>query len=490
MTHRSFLRVDLFLALSGLVGVAACSNAAPSAPAQAHQETVRSTSAALDLIGATTGLFPTGVDIDGVTRLTDGVTDPHYACDDGSAFAIDKDHNVTTGVIHVWADPPDPGTWISCTPDTNGAGDTTFQYTTTLTVPAGIPASTIEVSGSWACDNECWIVVNGNSVVGSSDAPAKAGDSCYATIDQDTDKFTIPAGTFQDGENTITFVVFNGDPANPDPTANPTGLLVSNLTVTGGCTADANCGDGNFCITDDANAQYQYCAPTVANGESCTKDSMCTSGVCDNDSLCGYASGGSCDKAGTTCRSGECSTNGTCLIDGTCATDADCGSGKYCNTSNTCVVQHTNGDGPCTDDNAASMCVSGVCGTDSNCGYRDGASCTGNNQCRPGSFCGADGTCIPAANCNVDADCTDPLTPTCNTNTDKCEAAPTEDDAGATPGTGTDTGSDASTTNNASLGGGGSSCTVSSGAQHGAGVSSVLGFAAIAFFGLLRRRRG
>ncbi len=195
---------------------------------------------------------------------------------------------------------------------------------------------------------------------------------------------------------------------------------ISQTTCTGKLT------NGTTIPTDPPHAN-----PTL-NG-TCTSQAAtttCIAGVCDTkDNRCGYLNGsGPCtsQNAATVCRSGACSANGgVCIPTGGCAVDTDCNTQtQWCNVSTfTCTNKVPNGlavpndpqhgtptiDGKCTGPAANVTCVSGVCDTsDDKCGYADGTGpCTSQNGatvCRSG-LCGSGGVCISQGTCTVDADC-------------------------------------------------------------------------------------
>ncbi|MCL2724534.1 MAG: hypothetical protein FWD69_08870 [Polyangiaceae bacterium] len=246
-------------------------------------------------------------------------------------------------------------------------------------------------------------------------------------------QFTIPAGNFNDGENTITFFVYNGDPGKPD--ANPTGLLVSDITATGGCKIDDDCAGGTCNVdtgicTMDAQLDNGL-GPCAAD----TAAADCKSHVCDADNLCGYASGGSCtaDTAKTVCRSGMCNADGKCLTNEQCLDDTQCNADtQWCDTTtNTCTAKLDNGqDLPgqntdCTDETGARFCKTGVCDTtDRACGLLDDSPCGNASQCRTADdTCADDGTgqmvCTPPPPCKSDEECA-ATGQYCNLDTGKC----------------------------------------------------------------------
>jgi hypothetical protein len=147
------------------------------------------------------------------------------------------------------------------------------------------------------------------------------------------------------------------------------------------CVVDADCPVADWC------SQAGVCTPKTPNGQplptaapvngTCNAVNgarACTSGVCDTDGKCGYASGdGNCTAgdAGTgvtVCRTMICASSGPnadkCAQ---CLTDADCsGATPACNlTSNECVQCTATNATACTAgmpacDVASSICVSVV----------------------------------------------------------------------------------------------------------------------------------
>jgi len=252
-------------------------------------------------------------------------------------------------------------------------------------------------------------------------------------------------------------------------------LLGNKILTTVGCSADAQCGAGNWCSISTIT-----CQPTLANGVAVPSDPphaaptlngvcgagvgalVCTSAVCDAaDSKCGYGVGaGPCTtgNAGTVCRSGACSASGTCMPAGGCNVDVDCSGGQWCaEATHTCTAKIANGgslptdpphtaptlDGSCGSAAASLVCASAVCdAADSKCGYGTGAGpCTAGTAatvCRSAA-CSISGTCIPAGGCAVDGDCAT-ATQWCNISTATCTAKipngggmPTDAGHGAAP---------------------------------------------------------
>jgi len=321
-----------------------------------------------------------------------------------------------------------------------------------------------------------------------------------------------------------------------------------NCEPMGGCNVDADCTGGKWCneaqhmcVPKLANGTIVPSDPTHTNptlNGMCTMAAgtlVCVSGVCDtNDNKCGYADGdGPCttQNAGTVCRSGTCSTNGNCEPMGGCNVDADCMGGNWCNeTAHMCTAKIANGgaipnDGPhmnptlngtCTMAAGTLVCVSGVCDThDNKCGYANGdGPCTTQNAgtvCRSGA-CSTSGVCEPVGGCIVNADCMAP-TPICDPNSHMCVAAPPDGgtdggrdsgagDSGAVDsggngdgsvladsGSGADSGNgDAALEDNGSVAGGGLSCSAAPTKSTNDGLAAVAGVV-LAIGASARRRR-
>jgi hypothetical protein len=209
----------------------------------------------------------------------------------------------------------------------------------------------------------------------------------------------------------------------------------------GACNADADCDTlTQYCDTGVKKCAPKLpngtALPTVAghtpalDGVCSTTEApvVCQSAVCDPaDSKCGYQNGdGPCTvtDAGTVCRSSTCSPSaGVCVPSGGCAVDADCASTQWCNTETfACAPKLANGvavptvaghtpalTGTCTTGAGAAVCASGVCDTaDDKCGYANGdGPCTNADAgtvCREGA-CTAGGVCTTPADCVVDSDC-------------------------------------------------------------------------------------
>lgn len=274
-----------------------------------------------------------------------------------------------------------------------------------------------------AKDNKCGFA--------NSDGPCTDGSTCRSAV-CDQDGFC----GYKSGDGPCTAV--NGNVVCRDGECSKTAGVCE---PTGGCAVDADCVAGDWCNETTftctpalANGTAvptdgKHMTPTL-NG-ICTTDAallVCQSTVCDTkDNDCGYANGdGPCTaaNAGKFCRSQTCSSHvPICTPAGGCAVDADCSATEYCDTpSNLCVTKLPNGqsvptvaghtptlDGTCSADAGTVTCASGACDKkDSKCGYATGdGPCDTTNAaavCRSG-LCSSDSTCMPDTGCNVDADC-------------------------------------------------------------------------------------
>lgn len=413
-------------ALASALALAACAPPTRSAPAD---ETVGSASSALS-IG---GLFASGVDDKGAL-LKDGTVDGHYVLSsDDLALPGPKAYAVAAAAG--WAANTLTSKWLSAQANAKGAAAKTYTYTTTFSL-YGMDPATATVTGKWACDDTCVLLLNGKQV--AKNEAASAWTSLAA--------FTIPVGApFVVGLNTLAFQVLN--------TSGTTGLHVAPLTGTAsGCSADDQCALGMYC-----NNVTATCVVKVANGKAiptvaghtpvldgkCSIDAgaaVCAAGVCDTkDDLCGYANGdGPCSNANAplVCRTGTCSVATTCMPAGGCNVDGDCAGGWCSVATHLCAAKVTNGqampkdaahvtptlDGTCTAEAAALVCKSGVCDPkDDKCGLAlaDGP-CTvknGSIVCRSGA-CSVVGTCLAVGTCNADGDCA--AGTWCNQSTNAC----------------------------------------------------------------------
>ena len=154
------------------------------------------------------GLFNTGVDDSG-SVLPVGTQERHYAMTGprSPAFVV-----VTDGA---WVAPPAGCAWIGW-PNISDSPVGDYVYTLTFNLPASLDPTTAVISGELAADNQAVIRLHGVDT-GFADGDGPAFSSLHG--------FTISNG-FVSGINALEFTVTN----TPGSSANPTGLLVANLS--------------------------------------------------------------------------------------------------------------------------------------------------------------------------------------------------------------------------------------------------------------------
>jgi hypothetical protein len=367
------------------------------------------------------GLFPTGVNAAG-TPLAVGAIDPHYVLSSNDPNFPGPNAIVVTPAGG-WTGNTATSKWISVQASTTGAANGVYTYTTTFTL-AGVDPTSATLTGSWACDDSCTMTLNGTTV-------AQKATPGWGTVGT----FTVAAGSpFVLGANTLAVVT-------PNTTGGPTGVQIVTISGNvGGCTADTQCTNAQFC-----NTQTAACTAKLLNGTAiptltghtpaltgtCTTavgTAVCSSGVCDpKDNECGIATGDATCTLGdgaNVCRSGACSNDGKCEPAGGCDLDSDCTGGKWCDeATHACTAKlpntspipndptHTNPtlDGKCTLAAALLVCTSAICDTKNDeCGLANGdGPCTilTGDLCQSGT-CSLTLTCKPATGCNTDGDCT------------------------------------------------------------------------------------
>jgi hypothetical protein len=406
-----FLRWSARALVAATVPLVACSSAPPTS--------VESTATASSEL-AISGLFATGVDGSG-TPLATGATDTHYVLSSLDPFHLGP-NAIAVGPVGGWVGATSTSKWISVQANANG-NSVTYTYTASFTL-TGVDPTTASLSGTWACDDSCTLLLNGAQV--ASLAVPGFGATTNFTVGPNNANFVT-------GTNVLSFVTVNSG-------GGPTGLLVTSLTGSAGCTVDTQCTAAQFCNTQsgactgklpNSTAIPTLTGHTPALTGTCTTTvgaAVCTSALCGSNNECGLANGeGPCVAkitAAPECQSGSCSTNLTCEPAGGCNADADCNTAtQYCAAStHLCTGKLPNGTaipndpghvnpplaGLCTTAAATAVCTSGVCDTaDNACGIATGdPGCTvaAAGVCRSGS-CSLLGTCEPMGGCNEDADC-------------------------------------------------------------------------------------
>jgi hypothetical protein len=157
---------------------------------------------------AVPGVFSTGVDDSG-NLLAEGSPETHYVLTTGNAAALAILPNPS------WVSAPPGSAWIG--PTGGNVSDAPGEYSYAMTIDlSGFLPETAVLSGELAADNSVSIFLNG------------ADTGVRIPGFGSTTSFTIATG-FVPGLNSFEFRVTNGPAAFP---SNPTGLLISNLSVT------------------------------------------------------------------------------------------------------------------------------------------------------------------------------------------------------------------------------------------------------------------
>ena len=161
-------------------------------------------------------LFDTGVNAGGVS-LADNSADPHYVLTSvpGGTSTVRTKTSASGFPVGPWIGDSATSTWIGPASDSqlDGPGGI-YTYETTFTLPVNAVLSSAAISGFWAADDgdatNDVIKLNGVTV-----STGNAGFSNYTA-------FSIGAGAFVTGVNTLQFFVQNGS-------FGPTGLRVDGI---------------------------------------------------------------------------------------------------------------------------------------------------------------------------------------------------------------------------------------------------------------------
>ena len=187
---------------------------------------------------AIVGLFPTGVDSTGAL-IGDGGVNPHYALSSDNPNFKGPNAYAVTPIAGAWTGNTATSQWISIQASTAGALGGVYTYTTTFTLTTGSPLLA-SISGGWACDDTCVLLLN-NVTVATSAAEA------YGAVA----RFDVPEGSpFQLGTNILAFQVTNSG-------GGPTGLQVLSIAGTVACFADDQCPTNGFLQYPDARVRLQ-----------------------------------------------------------------------------------------------------------------------------------------------------------------------------------------------------------------------------------------
>ncbi|HET8936109.1 MAG TPA: MYXO-CTERM sorting domain-containing protein [Polyangiales bacterium] len=173
----------------------------------------------------------------------------------------------------------------------------------------------------------------------------------------------------------------------------PAGAPIPQDGLHNGCSAGMNAA----CTTGLCSSDSGLCV--AANNASCESGAACKSSVCGSNGKCGRADGeGPCSEndAADSCQSGKCSPQSNVCIGGACWIDSDCPEDRYCDRGQQTCRERVGagapvppGDGLHTGcvDGASTACSTGLCDADS------GLCVASNNaSCESGEAC-ASGVC-------------------------------------------------------------------------------------------------
>ena|GEM_PF-3564060 len=210
----------------------------------------------------------------------------------------------------------------------------------------------------------------------------------------------------------------------------------SKVCISGDCWNDSDCPEGNYCyraqqacrapvaagepVPDDevhsgcsdgtnsacssglCNADTGLCVGT--NSTNCEIRDVCASGICGANSLCGHANGeGPCTDgdAADKCQSSKCSPHSAVCVTGECWLDLDCAEGSYCDRSEQTCRERIGAGSPAPNDGlhegcvdgASEACSGGLCNADSGlCVASNNISCESSDACAS-AICGGNGLC-------------------------------------------------------------------------------------------------
>ncbi len=240
-----------------------------------------------------TGAFATGVDALGDARLA-GAAEQHYSVTSSADPSYPPPNAIIATTQTSWVTPPASARWITVSTEPQAAArGGNYDYTVHIHLADVADRSQLALSGRWACDDSCTLLVNDILVASRlwTEASQPAGTLAY---------FFVPANpaTLFETDTVLRFTVNN---VAAGSATNATGLLVSDLVLGERCTVDGGCPIGSWC-NDTGGVGTGICQPKSSNGV--------------------VVPGGSCGLATRACASGICvASTGRCAE---CASSADC----------------------------------------------------------------------------------------------------------------------------------------------------------------------
>ncbi len=288
------------------------------------------------------------------------------------------------------ADPVSPGSNIVYTLTASNQKNGTL---TGVVITDVLPLNVEYVSSSAGCS---YVVLTRTLMCSIGTLGPMASSAVTVTVQSTTGNVTNTATVSSDGEE-----LTPADNSDTETTA------VSNLCGNGITNPGEVCDDGNGTNNDGCDTSCR-----LSNGQTCTMDDQCSSGVCDTmgsgkcepANTCGngkldIANNEFCDDGNTTGGDG-CEADCKLPDGSTCTGDNQCHSGVCDPTSNTCEPGNLCGNGKlegsevCDDGNTTAND-----GCDADCKLSDGTTCTGDNQCHSGVCDPTSNTCEPANQC-------------------------------------------------------------------------------------------
>jgi len=347
----------------------------------------------------------------------DGVCEPEDQCDNTEAdVAVDEngcprpENDDCADHVEVGDETRDYSTLRASTDEPSSSGtcaenptkDTWYCYTATCTGAATVDVCDSDFETELIVYDGCGCPPNAIAACGTDDC-GEGGLRSQATFEVTVDSsYMIRVGGFN--------------------TASGSGTL----SVSCGCSSDADCDDGIFCngtetcdpVTGcqssgviDCNDENP-CTTDTCNEAADTCDHVANNAACDDGVFCNgtdTCSGGTCSvHLGDPCTSGgECANvcdedNDTCFKPSGVAcgdfSDTDCDNPDTCDGAGTCLANHepdgAAGSGLCSDNNDCTKdnCLAGVCdhpneATGTRCGNSENTECDNPDTCDGAGFC-------------------------------------------------------------------------------------------------------
>jgi hypothetical protein len=201
-----------------------------------------------------------------------------------------------------------------------------------------------------------------------------------------------------------------------------------------GCSANAECDDGDFCTGSETcnDGECQDGPLPCAEGDVCYEDVdqcvevQCTSDAdCDNGVFCDGM--GACDAGQCVAGTPPCDAEEVCVeevdqcVEPECTVDADCANELFCDGEKTCVLgQCQDGTSPCETGQVCveetDECVEPECIINAECD--NGAFCDGLEACDRGQCVAGTPPCAEGETCSEGSNDAECVAPECTINSD------------------------------------------------------------------------